>query len=176
MDIWNKAKRSEVMSKIRSKNTRPEITLRKFLYKKGLRYRINYTKLPGTPDIVIIKYKTIIFVHGCFWHGHTNCKISHLPKTNTNYWKNKITKNQERDNIITLQLLAMGWKVLTIWECEIQKKNMDNLFLLIEETILKKQPIKFQSVKIYEEIEQEIKQVAEDIFTYNPLPSNTKKT
>ena len=82
MDIWDKKKRSEVMSKIRSKNTKPEILLRKALFAKGYRYRINDKRLPGKPDIVLPKYKTVIFVHGCFWHGHENCKIAHIPKSN----------------------------------------------------------------------------------------------
>ena len=91
MDIWDKKKRSEVMSKIRSKNTKPEMTLRKALFANGYRYRINYKKLPGKPDIVFPKYKTAIFVHGCFWHGHDiNCIDSHIPKTNTSFWIEKI--------------------------------------------------------------------------------------
>jgi DNA mismatch endonuclease (patch repair protein) len=131
MDIWDKKKRSEVMSKIRSKNTKPEILLRKALFAKGFRYRINYKNLPGKPDIVLPKYKTVIFVHGCFWHGHDiGCIDSHIPKTNTQYWTEKITRNKERDKNNMIQILSMGWNVLTIWDCEIQQK--DNIDLVIQ--------------------------------------------
>lgn len=134
MDIWDQKKRSEVMSKIRSKNTKPEITLRKALFAKGFRYRINYKKLPGKPDIVFPKYKTAIFVHGCFWHGHDiGCIDSHIPKTNTSFWIQKITKNKERDKKNIALILSMGWKVLTIWDCEIQQKN--NIEYLVQKIV-----------------------------------------
>lgn len=115
------------MSKIPSKNTKPEIVLRKALFAKGYRYRINYKKLPGKPDIVLSKYKTVIFVNGCFWHSHINCKDAHLPKTNTEFWKNKIDQNIERDTKNIQQLSDLGWNIITVWECEIKKKNMDIL-------------------------------------------------
>ena len=86
MDIWNKEKRSECMSRIRSKNTKPELALRKALFARGFRYRVNDKKLPGKPDIVLPKYKTVIFIHGCFWHGHEDCKYAYIPKTNTRFW------------------------------------------------------------------------------------------
>lgn len=94
MDIWDKKKRSEVMSKIRSKNTKPEIALRKALFAKDYRYRINDKKLSGKPDIVLPQYKIVIFVYGCFWHGHENCKVAHIPKSNIDFWKDKIEKKQ----------------------------------------------------------------------------------
>src|SRR5690554_557805 len=97
MDIWDKEKRSEVMSKIRSKNTRPEMILRKALFARGFRYRVNDRRLPGTPDIVLPKYRTVVFVHGCFWHGHDGCKYASIPKTNTEFWVDKITTNKKRD-------------------------------------------------------------------------------
>ncbi len=130
MDIWDKKKRSEVMSKIRPKNTKLEVLLRKALFSKGYRYRINDKKLPGKPDIVLARYKTAIFTHGCFWHGHEKegCPDSHIPKTNTTYWHEKISRNKERDKRSNALLESMGWKVLTVWGCEIQQKgNMENI-------------------------------------------------
>ena len=130
-DIWNKEKRSEVMSKIRSKNTKPELILRKALFARGFRYRVNDKRLPGRPDIVFPKYKTVIFIHGCFWHGHDKgCIDSHIPKTNSEYWLAKIKKNKERDENNQSQIQSMGWNVLTIWDCEIQRKN--NLEILVD--------------------------------------------
>lgn len=124
MDIWDKKKRSEVMSKIRSKNTKPEILLRKALFGKGYRYRINDKRLPGKPDIVLPKYKTVIFVNGCFWHGHEECKKSILPVSNVDFWREKIHSNINRDKNNTLLLENTGWKVLTIWECELKNKAL----------------------------------------------------
>ncbi len=96
-DIFTKERRSEIMSRIKSRDTKPEIVLRKKLFSQGYRYRINYKKLPGKPDIVLSKYKTVIFVHGCFWHGHEGCKDAHLPKTNVAFWEKKINENINRD-------------------------------------------------------------------------------
>lgn len=121
MDIWTQEKRSEVMSKIRAKNTRPEITLRKALFARGFRYRIHDKKLPGKPDIVLPKYKTVIFVNGCFWHGHEECKYFKLPKTRTEWWLEKINKNKLRDKNEKEALEKLGWKVLIVWECSIKK-------------------------------------------------------
>ncbi|WBV59895.1 DNA mismatch endonuclease Vsr [Chryseobacterium camelliae] len=135
MDIWSKEKRTEVMSKIRSKNTKPELLLRKYLFSKGLRYRINYKKLPGKPDIVFPKYKTVVFVNGCFWHGHDNCKIAHIPKSNVEFWTNKINNNKKRDEDNLKSLLLLGWCVFIVWECEINKFNLENLYEKIKKSI-----------------------------------------
>ena len=108
------------MSKISSKDTKPEILVRKFLFSKGFRYRINVKTLPGKPDIVLPKYKTIIFVNGCFWHGH-NCKKGKLPSSNTDFWKEKLFNNKERDAKNSDLLVKLGWKVIIIWQCEISK-------------------------------------------------------
>ena len=166
MDIWDKKKRSEVMSKIRSKNTKPEILLRKALFAKGYRYRINDKKLPGKPDIVLPKYKTAIFVHGCFWHGHEkeNCIDSHVPKTNTIFWLEKINKNKERDKKNIAQLELNGWKVLIVWDCEIQRKgNVENIIQKIINLL--HQPKAFL-VRFYEEANSNLTIVAEDIIPY----------
>ena len=127
MDIFDKSKRSQLMAKVKQKNTAPEIIVRKFLFSKGFRYRIN-VKLSGTPDIVLSKYKTVIFVHGCFWHGHT-CRAGHLPSSNLDYWVTKIEKNIERDNRKINELEKLGWNVVVIWQCEIKAlKNREIRF------------------------------------------------
>ena len=119
-DIFSQTKRSDIMSKISSKDTKPEILVRKFLFSKGFRYSINVKKLPGKPDIVLPKYKTIIFVNGCFWHGH-NWKKGKLPSSNTDLWKEKISNNKSRDAKNSDLLVKLGWKVIIIWQCEISK-------------------------------------------------------
>lgn len=122
MDIWTKDKRSIVMSKIRSKNTTLEIKFRKMLFAKGFRYKINVASLPGKPDVVLPRYNTVIFIHGCFWHFHAHCRDGTIPKTRTNYWKKKLLGNKERDNKHKRKLNKLGWRVLTVWECEIENK------------------------------------------------------
>lgn len=125
MDVHDKETRSYNMSCIKGKNTKPEETVRKALFSKGFRYRKNDKRLPGTPDIVLPKYKTVIFVNGCFWHVHKNCRYFVVPKTNTEFWINKIKANAERDNHKAAQLEELGWRVITIWECELKKENID---------------------------------------------------
>lgn len=122
MDIWSTEKRSEVMSKIRSKDTRPELVLRSALHKQGYRFRIHKKELPGKPDIVLPKFKTVIFVQGCFWHYHKDCPEGRIPNTNSKYWKEKLSKNVDRDLKHQESCMALGWNVLVIWECEIEKK------------------------------------------------------
>ncbi|MDR2466920.1 MAG: very short patch repair endonuclease [Prevotellaceae bacterium] len=166
MDIWSKEKRSECMSKVRSKDTKPELTLRKALFARGFRYRANDAKLPGKPDIVLSKYKTAIFLHGCFWHSHEGCKYASTPKTNTKYWVDKIASNAERDKAIVEKLTAAGWNVIVVWECELRHKHdITPLIDRIEADLLAQLPKKM-SVKIYEERENEILMVAEDIVEY----------
>ena len=121
-DVHDKVTRSYNMSQIKGKNTKPEILVRKFLFSKGFRYRINDKKLPGKPDIVLQKYKTVIFVNGCFWHGHENCKYFTLPKTRTEWWKEKIEKTIINDFVKQEELIKMGYKVQIIWECEVKSK------------------------------------------------------
>jgi DNA mismatch endonuclease (patch repair protein) len=121
MDRLSKEERSINMSKIRSKNTLPEITIRKALWRMGYRYRLHYKQLPGKPDIVITKQKIVIFVHGCFWHRHENCIEASRPKTNSDYWEAKITKNIERDKEYQAEIEKLGWKVIIVWECMIKR-------------------------------------------------------
>lgn len=119
-DKLTPAKRSWNMSRIKGKNTKPELLVRKFLFAQGIRYRI-HTTLPGRPDIVIKKKRIAVFVNGCFWHGHTECKDAGIPKSNTAFWQNKIGGNVERDTRNRLKLEQDGWKVITLWECELGK-------------------------------------------------------
>ncbi|WP_346996110.1 very short patch repair endonuclease [Alistipes finegoldii] len=123
-DTLTQEQRRRCMSHIRSKNTKPEILIRHELFCRGYRYRINVSKLPGKPDIVLPKYKTVIFINGCFWHGHEGCKHFVLPKSNVEYWKSKIFRNQQRDKETILKLQQLGWKVVIIWECEINKSQL----------------------------------------------------
>ena len=137
MDTLNKKERSIRMSKIRSSNTKPEILVRQSLFKKGFRYRINNKALPGKPDITILKYKLIIDVRGCFWHGHENCRDGHVPKTNSAFWKNKFIQNKARDIKNHKKLKEMGFNVFILWECEINKKNiLDKKIKEIEKYLL----------------------------------------
>ena len=122
-DVFTPEKRSEVMSKIRSKNTRPEETVRKWLFNNGFRYRKNVAALPGKPDVVLPKYRAVIFVHGCFWHGHEGCKYFVVPKTRTEWWLAKIGRNREKDEESRAVLEAAGWRVFVVWECELRRKE-----------------------------------------------------
>jgi DNA mismatch endonuclease (patch repair protein) len=128
-DVHNQATRSYNMSRIKNKNTRPEMLVRKFLFAHGFRYRLNDKKLPGKPDIVLPKYKTVIFVNGCFWHGHENCRYFKLPATRTEWWREKIEGNVKNDIIKKEQLQEAGYKVLIIWECELKEDNTYNQLL-----------------------------------------------
>lgn len=122
MDRLTKEQRHRCMSAIRGKNTKPEIVVRKFLFGRGFRYRLNYPRLPGHPDIVLRKYRTAIFVNGCFWHGHDNCKYYRLPKTNVDFLHKKVERNKKRDIEEQRQLASMGWHCITIWECQLKPK------------------------------------------------------
>jgi DNA mismatch endonuclease (patch repair protein) len=166
MDIWDKNKRSECMSKIRSKDTKPELALRKTLFARGFQYRVNVPILPGKPDIVLSKYKTVIFLHGCFWHKHEDCKYAYIPKTNTKLRVDKITSNAERNKVNLQKFTALAWNVITVWKCEIKHKYKHNLTPLIDrvvEEILGNLSKKI-SMKFYEE--SEILMVVKDIIEY----------
>ena len=118
------------MSRVRSKNSKPELIVRSYLHSKGLRFRIHKKELPGSPDIVLPKWNTVVFVHGCFWHGHQDesCKLARMPKSNRAFWKEKILKNQQRDARNVTDLATLGWRVLTIWECQLNAMNLNDLF------------------------------------------------
>ena len=126
--------RSYNMSRIKGKETKPEIILRKALFAKGFRYSLHSKKLPGKPDIVLRKYKTVIFVNGCFWHGHEGCRYFVIPKTRTDFWMKKITGTIGRDLKKNNELDDLGWKILTVWECELKKDKLEEI---VENLILK---------------------------------------
>lgn len=130
MDIWSKEKRSAVMRSVKSKDTKPELAVRRFLYSRGYRYRKNDMRLPGTPDIVLKKYRVVIFVNGCFWHGHD--VDGRIPKTNVQYWTAKIERNKKRDCENKKKLLRMGWRVITIWECQLKSQIAPRTFKSLE--------------------------------------------
>lgn len=119
-DVFTKEKRSEVMRAVKGKNTKPEVTLRKALFALGYRYRLNVKELPGKPDLVFPKYGTVIFVHGCFWHGHRCKRGRRAPKSNAEYWREKISRNKARDKKNAAALKKLGWRVITVWECELK--------------------------------------------------------
>jgi DNA mismatch endonuclease (patch repair protein) len=123
VDTLTPAQRSERMSRIRSTNTRPEVALRKALHRLGFRFRLHGRRLPGKPDIVLPKYHTAIFVHGCFWHRHAGCKVATTPKSNTEFWVGKFGRNTARDAIKQAQLEAEGWKVVVVWECDLKTEE-----------------------------------------------------
>lgn len=119
-DVHDEKTRSYNMSRIRSKDTKPEILVRKFLFSEGFRYTLHDKKLPGKPDLVFPKYRKVIFVHGCFWHGHARCKYYVIPKTRTRWWIEKITRNKQLDKQNVKKLKAMGWRILTVFECKLK--------------------------------------------------------
>ena len=121
-DVKTPEERSRNMAAVKGKDTKPEMIVRKYLFSRGLRFRVQVRKLPGKPDIVLPKYKTAIFVNGCFWHGHEGCKYFRLPKSNVEFWKEKIERNIERDKESMQALFDLGWKVVRVWECELRNK------------------------------------------------------
>ena len=134
-DKLTSSQRSRCMSRIRGKNTKPEILVRKGLHARGFRFRLHNKKLPGSPDIVLPKYGVAIMVNGCFWHGHKGCRYATKPKTNIEFWEAKIARNRHRDEVTTAHLEALGWTVITIWECELRTSSQldDRLNTLAEE-------------------------------------------
>ena len=119
--------RSENMARVKNKNTQPEVYLRKLLWHMGFRYRLNYKNLPGSPDIYIPKYKAAIFVNGCFWHMHENCKYASIPKNNHDFWKSKLEGNVQRDKQNYIKLESMGINVIVVWGCEIKQMMKDKM-------------------------------------------------
>ena len=124
-DILEPAVRSYIMSQIKSKDTKPEMTVRRFLFANGFRFRTHDKKLPGKPDLVLKKYNTVVFVHGCFWHGHENCKHFKMPKSRREYWVPKIENNIARDRNNIQEVLSLGWNIIVIWECELTKVKLE---------------------------------------------------
>ncbi|HLO72047.1 MAG TPA: DNA mismatch endonuclease Vsr [Flavipsychrobacter sp.] len=130
-DVHDKATRSYNMSRIKGKDTKPEMLVRKFLHANGYRYRLHTKDLPGKPDIVLPKYHTVIFINGCFWHGHEGCKYFSIPKTKTEWWTNKINTNIANDKKAIEALSKDGWKIITIWTCEMKPNKLENTLVSI---------------------------------------------
>ena len=144
------------MSAIHSRNTKPELIVRKYLWRVGFRYRLNYNRLPGHPDLVLKKYRTCIFINGCFWHGH-NCQEFRPPKTNVNYWTKKINRNRERDKEEQKKLAEMGWHVIVVWECELKpdklEKTLTALAFTLNHIYLQDHSVNYQHVEEENELD-----------------------
>lgn len=132
-DVHNKETRSYNMSRIKGKDTKPEMLVRKFLFAQGFRYRLHVKTLPGKPDIVLPKYKTVIFIHGCFFHGHEGCRYYKVPATRTEWWVDKIEGNRKRDRETENRLSELKWNVITVWECELKNKTIDETLKRLKE-------------------------------------------
>lgn len=122
-DIMTKQQRHDCMAAVKGKDTKPEMLVRRYLHGLGYRYGLHNRKLPGSPDLVLRRLKTVIFIHGCFWHGHVGCKYYRLPKSNIDFWQTKIDRNRKRDAEVEAKLNSMGWRVLTVWECDLKNKE-----------------------------------------------------
>lgn len=136
-DCLTPEQRHKAMAAIHSSSTKPELKLRRALWRLGFRYRINEKHLPGKPDIVLPKHRTAIFVHGCFWHGHIDCKNYTVPKTNTEFWVAKVARNQERDQEVWRKLEAKGWSVIIVWECQLKKAKLEETIDRVAEEIVR---------------------------------------
>lgn len=134
-DVHEPEVRSYNMSQIKGKNTKPEIMVRKYLHAKGFRYGLHNKKLPGKPDLVLRRYKTVIFVHGCFWHGHEGCRYFVIPKTRTEWWTDKINRNKDNDLKHITNLKQAGWRIITIWECELKPDKREATLASLPERI-----------------------------------------
>lgn len=136
-DCLTPEQRHKAMAAIHSSSTKPELKLRRALWRLGFRYRINEKHLPGKPDIVLPKYRTVVFIHGCFWHGHKDCKNYTVPKTNTEFWTAKVARNKERDQEVWRKLEAKGWSVVIVWECQLKKVNLDDTVARVSAEIVR---------------------------------------
>jgi DNA mismatch endonuclease (patch repair protein) len=164
MDSISSQQRHANMAAIHGKNTKPEMVVRRYLWGHGFRYRLNHPRLPGKPDIVMRKYRTCIFVNGCFWHGHEDCHYYTVPKTNTEFWQKKIQRNQDRDREVQQKLAFMGWHSITIWECQLKpterEKTLQSLAYTLNRIFLSD-----HAVKQYDIPEEEPMTAAEDVPT-----------
>ena len=186
-DTLTISERSHCMSRIRGKNTKPEILVRRGLHARGFRFRLHNRKLPGSPDIVLPKYGVAIMVNGCFWHGHKGCRYATKPKTNVEFWETKIARNQHRDEVTNAHLEALGWHVITVWECELRGKSIvtsrldalaeeireAGIALLERKTLSKNNRLAAQS-KARELMERQARLEAEVAALY-PIPKKIKR-
>ena len=187
MDTLTLSLRSHCMSRIRGKNTKPEILVRKGLHARGFRFRLHNKKLPGSPDIVLPKYGVAIMVNGCFWHGHKGCRYATKPKTNIEFWETKIARNQHRDEVTAAHLEALDWTVITVWECELRGKLQRNTRLdelaneirFIGENKIQQDARRLRSKTELKKMRQEIlrrqAQLEAEIDLLFPIPTRIKK-
>ena len=187
MDTLTMSLRSHCMSRIRGKNTKPEILVRKWLHARGFRFRLHNKKLPGCPDIVLPKYGVAIMVNGCFWHGHKGCRYATKSKTNIEFWETKIARNRHRDEVTTAHLEALGWTVITVWECELRGKLESNVRLdkladeirFIGESKIQQEAMRQQNRsmgrKLREEMIRRQAQLEAEIDLLFPIPTRFKK-
>ena len=187
MDKLNAHQRRYCMSHIRGKNTKPEILVRKGLHARGFRFRLHNKKLPGSPDIVLPKYGVAIMVNGCFWHGHKGCRYATEPKTNIEFWETKIARNRHRDEVTTAHLEALGWTVITVWECELRGKLESNTRLdkladeirFIGESKKRQEAVRQQNRSVTKKLREEIlhrqSQLEAEIDLLFPIPTRIKK-
>ena len=186
-DTLSQSQRSYNMSRIRGKNTKPEILVRKGLHARGFRFRIHNRSLPGSPDIVLPKYGVAIMVNGCFWHGHKGCRYATKSKTNIEFWEAKIARNRHRDEVTTAHLEALGWTVITVWECELRGKLESNARLdklageirFIGEGKIQQEAMRQQNRsmgrKLREEMIRRQEQLKAEIDLLFPIPTRIKK-
>ncbi len=153
-DVHTTEQRHKNMAAIRAKNTKPELIVRKYLWSHGFRYRLNHPRLSGKPDIVLRRYRTCIFVNGCFWHGHEGCKYYVVPKTRTEFWLNKVNRNKERDTEVQRQLAKMGWHCITVWECQLKPDKRETTLESLIYT-LNKIFLQDHQTHVYEPIEED---------------------
>lgn len=165
-DTHTPPQRHANMAAIHGKDTKPEMLVRRYLWGHGFRYRLNHPRLPGKPDIVLRKYRTCIFVNGCFWHGHEGCRYYTIPKTNTEFWVDKVKRNKERDLKVQHELAAMGWHCITIWECELKPTKREETLKSLAYT-LNKIFLQDKTIKRYDIPTEEPMMVAEDVPEYN---------
>ena len=173
MDKLTEKQRHRCMSAIKGKGTKPELMVRKFLFSRGFRYRLNHPRLPGHPDLVLRKYRTVIFVNGCFWHGHDDCKSYSLPKTNVEFWQNKIERNRNRDRKEMQELASMGWHCITVWECQLKPKVRQETLEGLEYTLCHIF-LEDRRVKSYETTEEYLPMAAEEAAEYGKKSEHTE--
>ena len=161
-DVAVSDQRHANMAAIHGKDTKPEMAVRRYLWAHGFRYRLNHPRLPGKPDVVLRKYRTCIFVNGCFWHGHEGCRFYTIPKTNTEFWVNKIERNKKRDQKVQRELASMGWHSITIWECELKPAKRESTMKSLAYT-LNKIFLQDRTIRQYEIPEEKPVLAAEDL-------------
>lgn len=172
-DRMSLEERHRCMAAIKGKDTKPEMIVRRYLFSRGLRYRVNVKKLPGSPDIVLKKYGVAVFIDGCFWHGHKDCKYYKLPSTNIDFWKGKVAKNKARDYVNNVDLELDGWRVIRIWECEIKTKEQreERLARLYDEIVSgtrgnKPKRIRKKKIRLYDDYPDDFNIAAEEEVGY----------